>query len=83
MEKTHDHFFNAKTCDRCPNTLQCRTMSWFTEEAICMECSAKEDQIRKKLNEKFGPRTDLAYEGCGYLPDPDRETQPPAFSRRT
>jgi hypothetical protein len=42
-------------------------MSWFTEERICIPCSEKEDDIKKKLREKgLDP---LKYEGCGYIPE--------------
>jgi hypothetical protein len=58
-----DTFFDKKTCDRCPNSLESRTMSWFTEETICMECSQKEREIRIKL-----PNHGRDLEGCGYVP---------------
>ena len=41
-------------------------MSWFTEERICIPCSDKEDEIKKKMREKgINPVT---FEGCGYVP---------------
>lgn len=60
-----DRFFEQKECDRCGGELKVRTCSWFTEEAICMDCSAKEDVIKAKLRAmgETGAR-----EGCGYIP---------------
>ena len=57
-------FFHQTTCSRCPNSLEVRTMSWFTEEAICMECSDKEREIKRKLRKKGLDDQ----EGCGYIP---------------
>ena len=43
-----------------------RIMSWFTDETICMNCSEKEDEIKKQLIEcGFQPGD---YEGIGYVP---------------
>ena len=39
-------------------------MSWFTEERICIPCSEKEEELKKKLKEKYGK----TFEGCGYIP---------------
>jgi len=60
-----DTFLTQDTCDRCPNDLKVRTMSWFTEETICMECSDKESEIKKALRAQ-GIKD--AKEGCGYIP---------------
>jgi len=61
-----DDFFNIRNCQRCNGELGARIMSWFTTETICIECSTKEDELKKKLRDKgFDPS---AYEGCGYLP---------------
>jgi hypothetical protein len=38
-------------------------MSWFNDETICMDCSAKEDEIKNTL-----PDNGKSLEGCGYLP---------------
>lgn len=61
-----DNFFNKKGCDRCGGNLSSRTMSWFTDETICMECSNKESEIKRKLKEQGKDSRD--YEGCGYIP---------------
>ena len=61
-----DTFLNQTNCDRCGGGLKIRTMSWFTEETICSECSDKEAEIKKKLREKG---IQNAMEGCGYIPD--------------
>ena len=62
----NDSFFHKKFCDRCGRALTGRTMSWFTDETICMRCSAKEDEIKKKMREEgMNP---AEYEGCGYIP---------------
>ena len=58
-----DEFFDKQNCDRCGNVLYARTISWFTNETICMDCSAKEDEIKKRL-----PDYAKDFEGCGYLP---------------
>ena len=65
-----DTFFNQTTCDRCHKDLnRVRIMSWFTAETICTDCSDKESVIKAKLREKG-----LADgEGCGYIPEPDKE----------
>jgi len=60
-----DTFFTQDTCDRCPNDLTVRKMSWFNDQTICMECSAKEDEIKKALRAQ-GIKD--AMEGCGYIP---------------
>ncbi len=62
--KYSDDFLSKSRCDRCGNQLTARIMSWFTTETICMECSEKESEIKRKLREKgMGSR-----EGCGYIP---------------
>ena len=58
-----DEFFNKKNCDRCGNKLFARTMSWFTDETICMDCSKKEDALKQQL-----PDGGKSFEGCGYFP---------------
>jgi hypothetical protein len=57
-----DTFFTQTKCDRCGKDLYIRTMSWFTNETICMDCSRIEDSIKAKLNDA------RQYEGCGYIP---------------
>ncbi len=44
-------------------------MSWFNNDTICLECSAKEGVIKKALRAKG---IDGAMEGCGYVPDPEK-----------
>jgi len=62
-----DNFFRVKDCQRCNKELLSRTMSWFTDEVICLDCSEKEDELKKKLKAKG---SDLrALEGCGYIPE--------------
>lgn len=60
-------FLSVENCQRCGASLKgkARTMSWFTTETICMDCSAKEDKIKQKLREKG---IENAMEGCGYVP---------------
>lgn len=58
-----DEFFNKKNCDRCGSELKTRAMSWFTDLTICMDCSSKEDEIKKNLSDNG-----RSFEGCGYLP---------------
>lgn len=62
-----DNFFEAKNCQRCRTELTVRIMSWFTNETICLDCSAKEDDLKKKLEKKGISTFDL--EGCGYIPE--------------
>lgn len=59
-------FFEQTKCDRCSGELTARITSWFTTETICMNCSAKEDELKKKLTAKGKNPSD--YEGCGYIP---------------
>lgn len=59
-----DEFFHKKNCDRCGNLLKARIMSWFTEEALCMDCSQKENEIKQKLRDAGRPD----HEGCGFIP---------------
>ena len=65
-EKNMDTFFNQKRCDRCGKEFNRtgRTMSWFTKECICMECSNKEQVIKETLRKQG--KGDM--EGCGYVP---------------
>jgi hypothetical protein len=47
-----DRFFTQPNCDRCGGDLRGgRTMSWFTQETICMGCSDKERDIKRQLRE--------------------------------
>lgn len=62
-----ESFFHKDTCDRCSNPLDCRKLSWFNEDIICMECSAKELDIKKEYKKLGGHPDDL--EGFGYCPD--------------
>lgn len=55
----------ATSCDRCGGELKARTMSWFTEDTICMDCSNKEQVIKRALRDKGDSS---AMEGCGYVP---------------
>ena len=62
-----DTFLTQEKCDRCNKKLTVRTTSWFTEETICPDCSAKERKLKDKMR-KQGIDTD-GYEGCGFIPD--------------
>ena len=61
-----DDFFRPRPCKRCGSkeALTIHTMSWFNDDRICIGCSEKEDEIKKKLKEKYGK----TFEGCGYIP---------------
>ena len=63
--KREDKFFKKTKCDRCEKPLSVRTMSWFNEETICMDCCDKEKILLKNLRE-LGDAT--SYEGCGFIP---------------
>ncbi|MBX3045202.1 MAG: hypothetical protein KIT33_10310 [Candidatus Kapabacteria bacterium] len=65
-----DEFFSKVNCDRCGSELKTRTMSWFTDETICMDCSSSEDNLKKCL-----PDNGKGYEGCGYLPTINNEVK--------
>ena len=43
----NDPFFTQTNCDRCNSPLPVRTMSYFTTETICMDCSDKETDENK------------------------------------
>ena len=65
-----DEFLTKTKCDRCQKlldvrTMSIRTMSWFNNDTICMECADKETEIKSKL--RFLGKKD-AMEGCGYIP---------------
>ena len=66
IKKEQRDFFHQKTCDRCNKPLDGRTMSWFTEETICLDCSRKEDILKRRMK-KAGMNPD-DYEGIGYIP---------------
>ena len=69
MQFGGDDFFRSRPCDRCDSedAKMMHTMSWFTEERICIPCSEKEDGIKKKMRSKG---MDLSqFEGCGYIPE--------------
>lgn len=56
---------HRENCDRCGKpTESVTTMSWFTEEIICMICSDNESTVKGELR-KQGQST---MEGCGYVP---------------
>ena len=61
-----DAFFRQKKCSRCPNTLFVRTMSWFNNDTICMDCSKAEDEIKLKLRKQG--KDPAKFEGCGFIP---------------
>ena len=64
--KLMNDFFTLRECPRCRGSLKVRTMSWFVNQTICGECSAKEDELKKKLRNKGQDPDEL--EGCGYMP---------------
>jgi len=59
-------FFDVESCQRCGRPLDARIMSWFNDQAICMDCSAKEDELKQKMRQRGMNPDD--YEGCGYIP---------------
>jgi hypothetical protein len=63
-----DKFFTQKDCDRCGSSLtgKARTMSWFTEECICEDCSKEEKNIKERALNKGMDVKKL--EGCGFIP---------------
>lgn len=63
-------FFIQKYCDRCHRELgEKRVLSFFTREALCMNCSTKEDEVRRNIREQDGePMADLKYQGIGVIP---------------
>ena len=67
-----DKFFSQDKCDRCGSDLVVRIMSWFTDETICMDCSAKEDALKLRLRETGSDPANL--EGCGYVPEEQGQT---------
>ena len=57
-----DTFFTQENCDRCGGKLDIRTMSWFTNETICVNCDDGEQEMKARLDDPN------KYEGCGFLP---------------
>jgi len=74
-----DKFFSQTHCDRCNKELIARTMSWFTTETICMECSTKENGVKKDLRSR-GIKD--AMEGCGFIPPMGNLTPKPFLTPR-
>jgi hypothetical protein len=66
MPRAKDTFFSQDRCDRCPNDLRVRILSWFNSQTICMECSKKETAIKDELTKQGKDPRD--FEGCGYIP---------------
>ncbi len=67
-----DKFFTQDTCDRCLKSLKkVRTMSWFTKECLCLECSEIEEKI--KANMRAAGVDPLEFEGCGIVPKKYKE----------
>ena len=62
-----DKFFMPGSCDRCgsESAKLAFTMSWFTDEKICLLCADKEDEIKSWLR-SMGVKD--AMEGCGFMP---------------
>ncbi len=62
-----EDFLRLKKCQRCGRDLITgRKMSWFNEQAICLHCSAKEEELKRELE---GRGLNLRqFEGCGYIP---------------
>ena len=67
MTEQHKYnFYHCTECERCGGSLQVRTLSWFNNETICMECSNRETELKQKMRERgIDPGQ---YEGCGYIP---------------
>jgi hypothetical protein len=65
---SRDTFFSQENCDRCSAPLKTRTMSWFTDETICTQCSEQESALKSQLRESGVDPDSL--EGCGYVPRP-------------
>jgi len=66
-KRIEDTFFTKENCDRCNADVRKgqRTMSWFTEEMICVaKCKAEETVLRSSL-----PHGGRDHEGCGHIPE--------------
>jgi len=63
-------FFIQRYCDRCNRELGGRrSLSFFTSDVICADCSSEEEEIRKRIREEDGdPNADLRYQNIGFLP---------------
>lgn len=67
-----DHFFDAKVCDRCGNSLSGgRIMSMFNEDVICMDCKRKEQRMPEYAHARDEERRQVAmgnrnFKGIGY-----------------
>jgi hypothetical protein len=60
--------YRQEFCQRCGAHMIASIMSWFTTETICMQCSEKEREIKRKLRSQG---IEDALEGCGYIPSVD------------
>jgi predicted DNA-binding WGR domain protein len=63
--KWKPEFFTKKMCDRCGNDLThwSRTLSWFSDEIICMDCEAEEKEIKEAIRDRGDDPAN--YEGIG------------------
>jgi hypothetical protein len=69
----NDPFFTKKVCDRCPEDLSIRRQSWFNDDVLCLKCSNKEDDIKKKLTQQGKNTKD--FEGCGFIPNVENSSR--------
>ena len=67
MTEQHKYnFYHCTECERCGGSILTRTISFYTYQTICMECSEREAELRQKMRERgVNPNQ---YEGCGYMP---------------
>jgi len=63
---SQDDFFTRTNCPRCNRQLKSRTMSWFTDEVICLTCSDEETDLKLALSNRG--KDPASYEGCGKVP---------------
>ena len=64
-----DKFFTTNRCQRCNNKdMSVRSMSWFTEEALCFRCMVQEDHIKKIIKKEYGSTVWFLLEGFGKFP---------------
>jgi hypothetical protein len=50
-----------------------RRQSWFNDDVLCIDCSKKEDDIKKKLTQQGKNTRD--FEGCGFIPSVENSTR--------
>jgi hypothetical protein len=72
----YDGILRDDRCERCSRLIAVRTVSYFTEETICLECLGRERALMARLRDRGVDPGTLA--SCGYLPSEEDVPAVPA-----